>query len=266
MADDGGKPRPGRGARGRFAKGHSGNPAGRPPGRLNEATRIAAGLLDGEAQALTRKAIDLALAGEPVPLRLCLDPIVAPLKKQPIAFALPRIRRPADIPAAAAAIGDAASSGLVTPEEAESLAQMLESQARAMAIAERLKADRIAARQVGVSQRFDLRACLICAEEAREIRDAAEDIDPRLTSLCRAVEEIGRAAVAMLVALPDTRELALSDRAYLAAHPLPPERPRLPLFAELSNAFLPLFNYLNANATRIDQLLEWRDQERQRNQ
>ncbi len=53
-------------ARGRpFAKGQSGNPGGRPRGSTNRATRAAELLLDGEAAALTRKAVELALAGDP---------------------------------------------------------------------------------------------------------------------------------------------------------------------------------------------------------
>src|SRR6266446_6002842 len=55
---------PGR-VRGRpFEKGQSGNPAGRRVGCRNMTT-IAASLLAGEAQALTRKAVELALLGDP---------------------------------------------------------------------------------------------------------------------------------------------------------------------------------------------------------
>jgi hypothetical protein len=61
--------------RGRFEKGRSGNPAGRPRGSVNSATRAAALLLDGEAEALMRKAVEAALAGDPAALRLCLDRI-----------------------------------------------------------------------------------------------------------------------------------------------------------------------------------------------
>ncbi|HMD66380.1 MAG TPA: DUF5681 domain-containing protein [Stellaceae bacterium] len=46
-----------------FQKGQSGNPAGRARGSINPATRAAELLLDGEATALTRKAVELALAG-----------------------------------------------------------------------------------------------------------------------------------------------------------------------------------------------------------
>ena len=56
-----------------FAKGQSGNPAGWPRGSMNRSTRAAQLLLDGEATALSRKAVELALAGDPTALRLCLD-------------------------------------------------------------------------------------------------------------------------------------------------------------------------------------------------
>jgi hypothetical protein len=35
-------------------------------------------LLDDEGEGLVRKAIELALAGDPTALRLCIDPLVAP--------------------------------------------------------------------------------------------------------------------------------------------------------------------------------------------
>jgi hypothetical protein len=50
-------------AGGHFEKGQSGNPAGRRFGRRNKTTLAAASLLAGEAEALTRKAVELALAG-----------------------------------------------------------------------------------------------------------------------------------------------------------------------------------------------------------
>jgi hypothetical protein len=48
-----------------FVKGRSGNPTGRRYGSSNKKTLTAAVLLDGEAEALTRKAAELALAGGP---------------------------------------------------------------------------------------------------------------------------------------------------------------------------------------------------------
>jgi hypothetical protein len=49
-----------------------GNP-GRPRGSRGKATVAAQILLDGEAKALTRKAIDLAKEGDTTALRLCLE-------------------------------------------------------------------------------------------------------------------------------------------------------------------------------------------------
>jgi hypothetical protein len=40
-------------------------------------------LLDGQASALTQKAIDMALAGEIRALRLCMDRLVPPRKDRP---------------------------------------------------------------------------------------------------------------------------------------------------------------------------------------
>jgi len=66
---------------GGFTKGRSGNPSGRPKGALNNTTKAAMELLDGEAEAITRKAIELALAGELPALKLVLERII-PVKKE----------------------------------------------------------------------------------------------------------------------------------------------------------------------------------------
>ena len=63
-----------------FEKGTSGNPSGRPRGSRNATTLALEVLLDGQAQALTQKAIDLALTGDIPALRLCLDRILPPRK------------------------------------------------------------------------------------------------------------------------------------------------------------------------------------------
>ena len=55
---------------GPFPKGHSGNPAGRPRGSRNHSTLMAEILLEGEAEALTRRAIELALEGDTTALKL----------------------------------------------------------------------------------------------------------------------------------------------------------------------------------------------------
>jgi hypothetical protein len=48
-------------------------------------------LLDGESEALTRKAVELAKGGDMQALRLCLDRILPPRKDRPLTFTLPAI-------------------------------------------------------------------------------------------------------------------------------------------------------------------------------
>ena len=51
--------------RGRWQKGVSGNPAGCPPGSRHRASIAVEALLGGEAEKLTRKAVEVALRGAP---------------------------------------------------------------------------------------------------------------------------------------------------------------------------------------------------------
>jgi hypothetical protein len=77
---------------GRFRKGRSGNPKGRPAGARNKATQTAELLLDGEAEALTRRAVELALAGDGMALRLCLERIIPPRRGRPVQLGLTPVR------------------------------------------------------------------------------------------------------------------------------------------------------------------------------
>jgi hypothetical protein len=61
-----------------FKAGQSGNPTGKRLGTRNKATMAAQALLDGEADALTRRAVELALEGNMAALRLCLERLLPP--------------------------------------------------------------------------------------------------------------------------------------------------------------------------------------------
>ncbi len=123
---------PRRDPRGRFTRGRSGNPAGRPAGLRNSATREAESMLEGEAAALTRKALDLALAGDPLALRLCLDRVIAPRRERAVSFTMPPIAGAADLAGAMAALAGAAARGTITPGEAAQLSQVVETYLRAV--------------------------------------------------------------------------------------------------------------------------------------
>jgi hypothetical protein len=115
-----------------FAKGVSGNPAGRPRGCRDKISRAAEMLLDDEAEALTRKAVELALDGDPAALRLCLDRVAAPRRQRSVEFSLPPMRTAADLAGAMGAIASAAASGVITPGEAVQFCQITEAIARAI--------------------------------------------------------------------------------------------------------------------------------------
>jgi hypothetical protein len=114
-----------------FTKGRSGNPAGKPAGARHRATLAAEALLDGEAETLTRRAIELALAGDPIALRLCLDRVLAPRRERPVRFALPELRSAGDAGAAMAAILAAVALGNICLGEAAELAKLVDCFVRA---------------------------------------------------------------------------------------------------------------------------------------
>lgn len=117
---------------GHFVKGQSGNPAGRTPGCRNQATRIAEALLDGDVEALTRKAVALALDGDAAAMRLCFDRIIAPRRARPVHLDLPAIAEPADVTAAMAAITAAVAEGAITPAEGAEVGMVVETYLRAL--------------------------------------------------------------------------------------------------------------------------------------
>ena len=110
----------------KFTSGQSGNPGGRPKGALNKATLATQALLDGEAEALTRKVVELAKNGNSVALRLCLERLLPPRKDRPINFNLPSIKGAADLLQALGAILEAVAQGEITPGEGQTLTAMLD--------------------------------------------------------------------------------------------------------------------------------------------
>lgn len=119
-----------------FQPGQSGNPNGRPKGSRNAATLALESLLDGEAEALTRKAVELALAGDITALRLCLDRILPPRRDRPIAFEMPPINNAQDARAASAALLGAVSSGNLTPAEASEVGKLIDGYVKSIEITE----------------------------------------------------------------------------------------------------------------------------------
>jgi len=111
---------------GRFQKGVSGNPKGKPKGARHKTTCAVEALLEGQAEALTQKAITKALDGDTTALRLCLDRIAPPPKGRPLNLDLPEAKTGADLVNAMAALVHAMAGGEVTPDEAATIASVFE--------------------------------------------------------------------------------------------------------------------------------------------
>jgi hypothetical protein len=108
-----------------FEKGRSGNPAGRPRGSRNRATRAMQLALEAEAQALRRKAVELALDGNTTALRLCLDRLLAPRRDRPAPPKLPPVEDAGGLAGAMAAITAAAGNGEISSTEAGRWARLV---------------------------------------------------------------------------------------------------------------------------------------------
>ncbi len=108
-------------ADGRFKPG---NP-GKPKGARSRVTRAIEDMLEGQYEALTQVAIDKALEGDIVALRLCLDRLAPPRRDAPVSMELPPVRSAADAVEASAAVLAAISAGDVTPDEAGRIMALL---------------------------------------------------------------------------------------------------------------------------------------------
>jgi len=83
-------------------------------------------LLDGEAEALTRKVIELALTGDSMALRLCLDRILPPRRERPVRFILSPLEGASDAVRAMATITAAVAAGEISPGEATELSRLVQ--------------------------------------------------------------------------------------------------------------------------------------------
>ncbi len=115
--------------KGRFRPGQSGNPAGKPPGAKHRATQAVLALLAGETEALTRKAVELALEGDTTALKLCLDRLAPPLEPcaAPLQMEGPL---PETLTEAARAFVSAAAQGQIPPDLAAHMISALASVAK----------------------------------------------------------------------------------------------------------------------------------------
>ena len=122
----------GRNADGTFRAGNS----GKHRGTRHKATQAVLALMEGEATALTRKAVEMALAGDGVALRLCLDRIAPPRKDSHVEFTLPPMANAYDAAKASGAVLTAVAGGELTPIEAMQIMALVDSFRRTLEVSE----------------------------------------------------------------------------------------------------------------------------------
>ncbi len=159
-----------------FHKGESGNPAGRPRGSLNRTTVLMQSLLEANAEAIARKAIDLATGGDLTAIRICFDRLVPARKHEPIALELPRLDTAADTVTAASTIVAAVAAGELAPSEAADIAKAVDIYVRA---------GDAAVRGAPRQARTRFRARRRAGQCRRVTRTSREGVDPCRSRRCR---------------------------------------------------------------------------------
>jgi hypothetical protein len=86
----------------------------------------------GEAEKVTQKAVELALAGNVRCIQLFLERLLPRRNGRPVDFSLPAVNDVHDVVAGMAAITTAVNDGSLTAEEAGQLAHILNSYAKAL--------------------------------------------------------------------------------------------------------------------------------------
>lgn len=108
---------------GRFKPG---NP-GRPKGSRHKTSLAVEALLEGEAEALTRRAIDAALNGDTTALRLCMERIAPARRGTTVHLDLGGpVRTLADLQRATSALLNALAVGEVSTDEAADIAALFD--------------------------------------------------------------------------------------------------------------------------------------------
>ena len=121
-----------RGERGRFLPGRSGNPAGRPVGSKNKAQALLANRLDSEWEAVADSLVREARRGNATAAKAVLDRVAPPPRGRLVRLNLPHLFTLDDVDAAVDSVIAAVAAGHVSPQEAATVAGILETKRRVL--------------------------------------------------------------------------------------------------------------------------------------
>jgi hypothetical protein len=149
-----------------FAKGQSGNPAGRPVGSRNKFTSEMHEALEKTGPALLKLLVDGAIDGNAAAMRQCLDRLMG--KHRPSSVALPAPDSPNYVIAALSEIHRALGAGEIASDEASRLVDFVGRTARVLASKSAAEID-FAERLARVEE---VLAALLRADTARRAQEA----------------------------------------------------------------------------------------------
>jgi hypothetical protein len=109
---------------GRWLRGQSPNPAGRPAGARHKATLAAEALLAGEAEALVRKWLDMAQDGDPTAMKLVVERLYPAPKVRPAPPIEGDVTTPQGVVAVLERILQQVLAGELVPEEGQRMAAL----------------------------------------------------------------------------------------------------------------------------------------------
>jgi Family of unknown function (DUF5681) len=130
MAVDAGKEQRGRGPGQPFKPGQSGNPRGRRAGARNRVCVLAQRLMDADAEAVILALLEAAKGGDVSAIKLVLERVAPLPRNRPVHFDVPAIATAADLGDAMNAVLQAVAGGELAPDEAASIASLIETRRR----------------------------------------------------------------------------------------------------------------------------------------
>jgi hypothetical protein len=104
----------------------SANPNGRPRGSRNKTTLVCEALLEGEAEAIVKKAVALAKKGDVGMIRVLLGFILPAKRDRHLTITLPPIETAQDALMVSRAIVEGVASGELSPAEGADMSKALE--------------------------------------------------------------------------------------------------------------------------------------------
>jgi len=103
---------------------------GRPRGSRNKAARVCQVTLESLAELLTKKCLSLALQGNPMAMRLCMERLMPARRQRVLHFKLPPTKTLADVAGASESVLSGVARGDLTPAEGEAFSGMLDGRRR----------------------------------------------------------------------------------------------------------------------------------------